>query len=304
MNPMAHFLFGAIFACCLIAFGVELPRRRKGLGKSGMGVQTILLVTVILGSLAVLPQASKFFGDRKLDTGPAFNLFLFHDVLNLAGQKFRLGDGLLDPPVTVFSLCLGVAALCLFYLRSDPSPGWNTLWRDAAYFSVIILCLVAVRSAVSGSGYLFLPKTDVYIDNNQYRVVENTVFSRGGGVVVGSLRDKAITVREAYLAVNKTRFDSSIQEVREAVSRFLYEGQYTHGGRPVYIPPLEYNSLVLMMSMLEQFPASVPEADLSRIISAGSLPRTDFPLPLTIGLPLITFGVCAILIYPAFESDD
>jgi len=117
MNPVAHLFFGAILSILVIAFGIEYPRRKRGLSRSDLSLWTIIAVTLTLSLLAAAPQASKYFGDRKLDRGPLLNLFVFHDVLELLDERFRLGDGLLDPPVTVFGLGLGVAFLLLFYLK-------------------------------------------------------------------------------------------------------------------------------------------------------------------------------------------
>ncbi len=291
MNPVAHLLFGALFATCMIAFGVELPRRREGLGRSSLTPWSILLVIIIFGGLAAIPQASRFFGDRKLDTGPVFNLFLFHDVLNLAGERFRLGGGLLDPPVTVFALGFGVAVLFLIYLRSEPSEGWNSLWRDVAYFCVIALCLIAIRSVVSGKSYVFLPKTYVFVHRDPYFVVGDIVFTGLRTPVVGATRDKALAVRDAFLAINSTVW---IDEP-PAVKVFLEGAAYS------YIYPLEYDSLVSLMAILSQTPGLASEEDLARIIAAGSLPRTNIPTLVALGLPLIAFGLCGTLIHPGLD---
>ena len=154
MNPVAHFLFGALFATCLLAFGVELPRRRQGLGSSSLGTLRMLLVILLLAGLAAVPQGSRYIGDRKLDTGPIFNLFLFHDVWDLASHRFRLGDGFLDPPVILFGLAFGVALLIYtdpnfdrelavpFFKNFTPHLGW-------VYVPLAALVIVAASNAVN-----------------------------------------------------------------------------------------------------------------------------------------------------------
>jgi len=289
MNVVAHFLFGVLVACYLFAFGVELPRVRRGLGRSTLDAVRIGLIMIMMGGLAAFPQTSKLFGDKKLDSGPLLNLFVFHDVLELLGQRFRLGDGLLDPPVMVFGVVLAVGLMLLIYLRSDSREGWEILWRDAAYFFVVILCLVAVRSAVSGKGYLFMPRTGVFVDGNPYTVIQDTVFSSRGAPVVGRLRDKALAVRDAFVAVNSTRWVRPPPEV----GLFL-QGSYD-------VPPLEYDSLVRLLATLRQTPDVAPAKDVSRIFSAGSLPRNDIPLPIVIGLPLLVLGACGFMLYPFLD---
>ena len=291
MNPVAHVLFGALFATCLLAFGVEMPRRRQGLGRANLGAMRMLLVIILLAGIAAVPQASRYFGDRKLDTGPIFNLFLFHDVLNLASQRFRLGGGFLDPPVILFGLALGVSLLFLVYLRSDSSPGWDTLWRDVAYFSVIIVCLVAIRVVVSSNSYIYLARTQVYINRQPYVVVEDDVFFRQVPIV-GANRDKAITIRDAFLAVNSTTWLGS----RPATVDLFLEGER-------FIFPLEYSSMASMLAALRQNPAVLSVEDLDRIIRAGTLPKADMPLTVTVGFPLFVFALCSWLIYPGLEPD-
>jgi len=291
MNPLAHLLFGALFASCLLAFGVELPRRRQGLGRSSLGVWRILLVIVLLAGVAAVPQGTKYFGDRKLDTGPVFNLFLFHDVLELTSQRFRLGNDLLDPPVILFGLTFGVVMLFLSYLRSEKSEGWDTLLRDVAYFSVIIISLVAIRVAVSSNSYFFLPSTNVYVNRQPYTVVEDSVFYRQVPIV-GINRDKALAVRDAYLAVNSTTW---LGEPPLEVDHFLR-------GSPFFA--LEYNTMVSMMAKLRQEPGLMNVEDLDRIIRSGTLPETNMPLTLIVGLPLAIFAICTGLVYPGLEPDE
>jgi len=294
MHPAAHFLFGALLGGCVVAFGIELPRRRRGLPNSTMRGWEILLLMLVMGTLAALPQASRLFGDRKLDEGPIFNLFLFHDALNLASQRFRLGNGLLDSPVTVLSLALGVTIVFSVYLRSGASSGWNVLWRDVAYFIVIMLCLIAVRSVVSGSSYVYMPKTYVHIHSEPYVVVQDTVFSRQGTPVVGRVRDEAISVRDASYAVNST---SWLGSPPEAVTIFLQGG-------PGYLPySLEYDSMVSMLSVLRQTPGLAPQQEVARIISAGTLPKTDIPLVASVGFPAIALAFCAALLYPVLPLE-
>jgi hypothetical protein len=296
MNPVAHLLFGAVFATCLITFGIEMPRRRQGLGRSELGIWRMVLVILLLAGVAAAPQATRYFGDRKLDSGPVFNLFLFHDVLELASQRFRLGDGFLDSPVILSALGLGVSLLLLVYLRSENQSGWDTLWRDAAYFSLIIVSLVAIRVAVSSNSHIFLPQTLVYINRQPYIVVENSVFYNQVPIV-GVNRDRALAIRDAFLAVNRTGWKA--QEIPDEVNVFM-EGSSISG---TYIPPLSYNSLVSMMSWLRQHPDKLGVGDLERIIRAGTLPQTDMPLTVTVGFPLAIFAVCSGLIYPGLEPD-
>lgn len=294
MHPGAHFLFGALLGGCVVAFGIELPRHRRGLPKSTMTGLEILLLMLVMGTLAALPQASRFFGDRKLDNGPIFNLFLFHDALNLASQRFRLGNGLLDSPMTVLSLALGVTIVFTVYLRSGASPGWNVLWRDVAYFIVIMVCLIAIRFVVSGSSYVYMAKTYVYIHSEPYIVVQDTVFSRQRTPVVGRVRDEAMSIRDASDAVNST---SWVGSPPEAVRVFLQGG-------PGYLPyPLEYDSMVSMISVLRQTPGLASPQEISRIISAGTLPRTDIPLVASVGFPAIAFAFCAALLYPVLPLE-
>ena len=292
MHVLAHVLFGALFAVCLVAFGVELPRRRRGLGSSEMSAWLILILVVLLAGTAAFPQSTRFFGDRKLDTGPALNLFLFHDVLDLAGQRFRLGNGLLDPPVTVFALALGISILFLVYLRSGQSPGWNVLWRDVAYLAVILICLIAVRSVVSGKSYLFLPKTHVWVGGDPYTIVEDTVFAYNGVPVVGLVRDRAMTVKEAYLAVNSTSWSP---DVTPAVRIFTGQAADFRG--------LDYETLLDLIAILRQTPGAASPEDLERVIAASTLPRRDLPLTLALGIPLIVYAVAGYLLYPYLENE-
>jgi hypothetical protein len=296
MNPVAHLLFGAVFATCLIAFGIEMPRRNQGLGKSELGIWRIILVILLLAGVAAAPQATRYIGDRKLDSGPILNLFLFHDVLELASQRFRLGDGLLDSPVIISALGLGVSLLVLAYLRSENQSGWDTLWRDAAYFSLIIVSLVAIRVAVSSNSHIFMPQTRVFINLQPYIVVENSVFYTQLPIV-GVNRDKALAIRDTYLAVNRTSWKT--QEIPPEVNEFMV-GSYMTG---VNIPPLSYNTMVSMMSWLRQHPDRLSVEDLERIIRAGTLPKTDMPLTVTVGFPLVVFAICSGLIYPGLEPD-
>jgi len=295
MHPAAHFLFGALLGGCVVAFGIELPRRRQRLPRSGLAALEIALLMLVMGALAALPQASRFFGDRKLDTGPVLNLFLFHDALNLASQRFRLGNGLLDPPVTVLSLALGVTIIFVVYLRSGASSGWNVLWRDMAYFIVVMVCLIAIRSVVSGSSYVYMPKAYVHIHSEPYIVVQDTVFSRQGRPVVGRIRDEAISIRDASDAVDSVAWVGSPPE---AVRLFLQGG-------PGYLPyPLEYDSMVSMLSVLRQTPGLASPQEISRIISAGTLPRTGIPLIASIGFPAIALTFCAALVYPVLPREQ
>jgi hypothetical protein len=301
MNAAAHLLFGATLGSCIVIFGVELPRRRRGLGRSELGTRTILLIIAILALTAAFPQGSRFFGDRKLDTGPLLNLFLFHDALNLAGQRFRLGDGLLDPPVTVAALGFGVSLLLLFHLRSGHSPGWGTLWRDVAYISVIVLSLIAVRSVVSGSSHIFLPKTYVQVQGERYFVVRDDVFlTRGylitGQTVAGRVRDKAVASRNAFVAINSTEWDG----IPKGISIFLQDGRA--GTIPI---PLGYESLEGWLPSLEETAAGYASSeDLARIVAAGSLPETNLPRPVSVAVPLTGLSVCGWLIYPALVPDQ
>jgi len=296
MNPVAHLLFGAVFATCLIAFGIEMPRRNQGLGKSELGIWRIILVILLLAGVAAAPQATRYIGDRKLDSGPILNMFLFHDVLELASQRFRLGDGLLDSPVIISALGLGVSLLVLAYLRSENQSGWDTLWRDAAYFSLIIVSLVAIRVAVSSNSHIFMPQTRVFINLQPYIVVENSVFYTQLPIV-GVNRDKALAIRDTYLAVNRTSWKT--QEIPPEVNEFMV-GSYMTG---VNIPPLSYNTMVSMMSWLRQHPDRLSVEDLERIIRAGTLPKADMPLTVTVGFPLVVFAICSGLIYPGLEPD-
>jgi len=294
MHPAAHFLFGALLGGCVVAFGIEFPRRRRRLPRSDLTGLEIVLLMLVMGSLAALPQASRILGDRKLDTGPVFNLFLFHDALNLASQRFRFGNGLLDPPVTVLSLALGVTIIFILYLRSAASSGWNVLWRDVSYFIVIMLCLIAIRSVVSGSSYVYMPKAYVHIHSVLYYVVQDTVFSRQWRPVIGRVRDEAIAIRDASDAANSTAWVGSPPE---AVRLFLQGGA---GYRPY---PLEYDSMVSMISVLRQTPGLASPQEISRVISAGTLPRTDIPLVASVGFPAIAFAFCAALLYPVLPLE-
>ncbi len=291
MNPAAHFLFGALLACILINFGVELPRRRGRHGSSPLGRWRIALFVLILGSVAAFPQASRYFGDRKLDSGPVFNLFLFHDILNQAGYRLRLGEGIMDPPVTMPVLALVVMILLMGYLRSSPSPGWHALWRDVAYFSVILACLVAVRWVVSENSYRYMPKTYVYVNWEPYVVIRDDVFSRTWVPVVGLTRDKALAVARAYEAVQAANW----QEPGDAaVTTFLHGSQLG-----VQTPPLEYQSLLVLISVLRQIPGLAPQEDVNRMIAAGTLPETDIPRVLQLGIPVSALLLCLATIYPA-----
>ncbi len=295
MHPAGHFLFGALLAGCIVAFGIEMPRRRRGLPKSSVTGLEIATLMFVMGILAVLPQASRFFGDRKLDTGPIFNLFLFHDALNLASQRFRLGDGILDPPVTVLALGLGLTIVMIVYLRSEPSSGWHILWRDLTYFCVIVACLIAIRSVVSASSYVYMPKTYVHIHSELYIVVDDMVFSRQWKPVAGRVRDQAISIRDCRDAVNSTSWFGSMPE---PVRVFLQGG-------PGYLPyPLEYDSMVSMLSYLSQAPGPAPQHQIAKIVSAGTLPRTDIPLVVCLGFPAIALSFCAALLYPALPLGD
>ncbi len=296
MHPAAHFLFGALLGGCVVAFGIELPRRRRGLPRSGLTSPEIVLVMLVMGTLAAVPQASRFFGDRKLDTGPVLNLFLFHDALNLASQRFRLGDGLLDSPMTVFSLALGVIIIFIVYLRSGASSGWNVLWRDVAYFAVIMLCLIAIRSVVTGSDYVYMPKTWVYMGNQPFIVVGSTVFTPIWRPVVGTARDKAIATRDAYYLVNATHW---LGPQPESVTLFLIGNSNPYS----WAYPLEYESLVSMLSVLRQTPGLASQREIARIISAGTLPRTDIPLAASIGFPAIALTFCGALLYPVLPME-
>jgi hypothetical protein len=291
MNPLAHVLFGALFASCLLAFGVELPRRRQGLGNSSLGIWRISLVIVLLAGVAAVPQGTRYFGDRKLDSGPIFNLFLFHDVLELTSQRFRLGNALLDPPVILFGLAFGVVMLFLAYLRSEKSEGWDTLLRDVTYFSVIIISLVAIRVVVSSNSYAYLPKTNVYINRQPHVVVEDSVFF-GQVPIVGINREKALAVRDTYLTLNETNW---LGQPPPEVDNFLR-------GSPYFA--LEYNAMVSMMAKLRQEPGLLSVEDLDRIIRSGALPETNMPLTLIVGIPLVTFAICTWLIYPGLETDE
>jgi hypothetical protein len=291
MNPLAHILFGALFASLLLAFGVELPRRRQGLGNSCLGIWRISLVIVLLAGVAAVPQATRYFGDKKLDSGPIFNLFLFHDVLELTSQRFRLGNDLLDPPVILFGLGFGVVMLFLAYLRSEKSEAWDTLLRDVAYFSVIIISLVAIRVVVSSNNYVFLARTNVYVNRQPHMVVEDSVFF-GQVPIVGVNRDKALAVRDTYLTINKTTW---LGEPPVEVEYFLK-------GSPFHA--LEYNTMVSMMTRLRQEPGLLSVEDLDRIIRSGTLPETNMPITLIVGIPLVAFAICTWLIYPGLETDE
>lgn len=281
MNPLAHFFFGAIVGCCLILFGIEIPRRRE---EENHEISSYRVATVVstLSFLAVFPQITRFYGDGKLDTGPLLNLFLFHDVLNLLGQKFRLGNGLLDPPVTVSALALSVCVIAMVYLRCPSRKGWNAAWRDLVYFSIVILCLVGVRSAVSGSQYVFMPDKEVFVQGNSYIVKGNTVFdSPGYETVVGKTRDKAIAVRDAYReAVN---LDSPPEGVESEFAAFI---NY----------PSTYNGLTELIYIMQSEGINDPEA--IKIIKAGTLPQRDLPLVMGIGIPLVCLLFCTFLLWP------
>jgi len=286
MNPVGHFLFGAAFAGFLIDFLVELPKRRRGEPRCGLA--RVLVAVVLIGCLAAFPQVSRFIGDHKLDEGPSLNLFVFHDFLELVGQRFRLGEGLLDPPVTVSAVCLGLSFMLLVYLRSNPSRGWDNLWRDATYLTVVVVCLILVRSVVSGSSYLFEEKLYVSVHGRPYMIVGSSVLTLDGKGAFGRTRDKALCVRDAFLAVNSTRW---IKRPRE-VDVFL------HGQAYPFVPPLEYNSLVSLVGYLMQSQGLAPPSDIQRIISAGTLPRRDIPLSVVFGLPVLTAIVALYAVRP------
>jgi hypothetical protein len=282
MHPLAHLFFGGIIGTCLLIFWVEYPRSREGSGKSGMPPHVAILVILILAGLAAFPQVSRFIGDGKLDTGPSLNLFLFHDILNLAGQKFRLGEGVLDPPVTISALVFSISLILLVYIRSERSRGWYILLRDLAYLSVIAVCMVGVRSAVSGKNYLFLDKTYVYVHTDPYAVVDDLVLELPTrSPVVGQRRSKAIAVRDAFLAFKEASWNE-----RPRVLNVFISGA----------PPLEYNNLVTLLNYLEGHPEAAPQGDIERIRAAGTLPRRSIPLPLILALPPAAIGLCVILL--------
>jgi hypothetical protein len=198
---------------------------------------------------------------------------------------------LLDPPVILFGLSFGVVMLFLSYLRSEKSEGWDTLLRDVAYFSVIIISLVAIRVAVSSNSYVFLPRTNVYVNRQPHMVVEDSVFFRQVPIV-GINRDKALAVRDTYLTLNSTNW---LGEPPVEVDNFLR-------GSPYYA--LEYNNMVSMMDKLRQEPGLLNAEDLDIIIRSGTLPETNIPLTLIVGLPLVIFTICTWLIYPGLETDE
>jgi hypothetical protein len=290
MNPVAHLLFGALLSTLIMVFGIENPRRRRGLPRSDLNLRTIVAVTLALALLAVAPQASRYFGDRKLDTGPLLNLFVLHDFLELLGERFRLGDGLLDPPVTVFGLGFGVAFLFLFYLRSVDSEGWRNVWRDVAYFVVIALCLVAVRALVTGKSYLYKPYIEVHVDGRSYLIIEDTVFAgfQPPTPAVGTIRDKAMAVRDTYEVLQSASLENT-GSARDEVNAFL---NY----------PLRYEEVAALLNALRTS-GGMPGELASRIIAAGSLPRRDIPMGVVLGLPLVAFAVCGYLLYPYVELE-
>ncbi len=281
MNPLAHFFFGAIVGCCLIIFGISIPKRREE-DNPEISSYRVAVVVSTLGSLAVFPQITRLYGDGKLDTGPLLNLFFFHDVLNLLGQKFRLGNGLLDPPVTVSALALLVCVIALIYLRCPSRKGWNAAWRDLVYFSIVMLCLVGVRSAVSGSQYNFMPSKTIVIQGDSYMVVGNTVFDYPSyETVIGKNREKAMAIRDAYREAVK--LDSPPEGVESEFTAFVSFTSY-------------YWQLTALLEKMQEKGVTDPEA--IKIIKAGTLPQRDLPLVIVIAIPLGCLLFCTFLLRP------
>ena len=291
MNPVAHFMIGGTLACWAMIYLIEYPCFKAGTHRRRMSPRITIVTILLIASLAAFPQVTRYIGDKKLDAGPLLNLFVFHDILELAGQRFRLGEGLVDPPVILTTITLGIGLLVMISLRSDRSTGWQILLRDAIYVSLIIGALVMTRWVVSSHSYIYYPKTSVYVHGLPLLVVEDTVFTdiqwldNGGFIgtpVVGELRDKAIAVRDTYLAVNSTSWISLPDSV----------GIFLNGKRPL-TPSLEYSSLESMIDELESNPGLATQEELRPIIDGATLPQNNLPSTLVVGIPLATLGLAA-----------
>ncbi len=194
----------------------------------------------------------------------------------------------MDPPVTLSAVSLGIGLVLLIYLRSKPSVGWDNLWRDTTYLAVVVVFLILIRSIVSGSAYMFEKKIYVSVNGKPYIVVDNSVLTLQGGGVFGRTREKAICVRNAFLAVNSTRW----------IQRPVEVDTFLHGQAYPFVPPLEYNSLVSLVGYLMQSQGLAPPQDIQKIVSAGSLPRRNIPLAVVFGLPIVTVLAAAYVVSP------